>query len=280
MYQYYYLSSSLIDLILDSKIKFLSSNQLLELCKEEMSKKDFEYLRYLYIFNDIKNIINVKDILNDEKKYLYPAYYSFEEFKENLKDVDSFLPFISEFLFNKKNEKRIYPNLLEIDELTTLFYNYVEEINNNFIKSYYNFELLLKNLITAISCRGKKLPYNNTIIPAGAYYEIILKSNSSDFGLGKEFKFIEKLLESFENQDLIKRELLIEEIRWDYLDQYIGKDFFSTNFIFSYSIKLKSVERWFELKPDIGLEILNKLIEQIKSKISFSNEIFIVGGNK
>jgi len=280
MSQYYYLCSSLIDLILDSKTKFFSSKELLDFCEEEMTKKDFEYLKYLYIFNDIKNIINAKEILNDEKKYLYPAYYSLEEFKENLKDPDSFLPFISEFLFNKKNEKRLYPSLLEIDELLTLFYYYLEVINNDFIKSYYNFELLLKNLTTAISLRLKNLPYTNKIIPAGDYYEIILKSNSLDFGLGKEFKFIERLLEIFSNDDLIKREKIIEDIRWDYLDEYVGKDFFSTNFIFSYAIKLKSVERWFNLKPEIGLEVLDKLIEQVKNKIVFSDEIFVVGGNK
>ncbi len=280
MSQYYYLCSSLIDLILDSKIKFFSSKELLQFCEEEMTKKDFQYLKYLYIFNDIKNIINTKEILNDEKEYLEPSYYSIEEFKENLKDPDSFLAFIAEFLFNKKNEKRIYPSLLEIDELTTLFYLYLDEIKNDFIKNYYNFELLLKNLTTAISLKAKNINYANKLIPAGDYYEIILKSNSPDFGLSKEFKFIEKLLDSFATEDLIKREKVIEDIRWDYLDEYVGKDFFSTNFIFSYAIKLKSVERWFGLKPEIGLEILEKLIEQVKNKISFSNEIFVVGGNK
>ncbi|HOJ63130.1 MAG TPA: DUF2764 family protein [Spirochaetota bacterium] len=280
MKQYYYLCSSLIDLILDSKNKFFSSLDLLQFCEEEMTKRDFNDLKFLYIFNDIKNIINTKEILDDEKKYIYPAYYTLEEFKENLKDPDSFLPFIAEFLFNKKNEKRIYPHLLEIDELITFFYNYLDTIDNQFIRDFFSFELLLRNLTTAISFKKNNLSYATKIIPAGDYYEIILKSNSNDFGLSKEFHFIEKLLEVYESSDLIKREKEEELIRWDYLDEYVGKDFFSTNFVFSYAIKLRSVERWLSLKKEIGEEILTKLIEDIKSKISFSDEIFVVGGKK
>lgn len=277
MAQYYYLCSSLIDLILDSKAKFFSSFDLIQFCEEEMNKKDFNDFKFLYIFNDIKNIINIGEILDDEKKYIYPAYYSLEEFKENLKDYDSFLPFISEYLFNKKNEKRAYPHLLEIDELLTLFYNYVETLDNRFIKDYYNFELLLRNITTAISLKRNAINYTNRIIPAGDYYEVILKSNSNDFGIGKEFRFIEKLLEIYENEDLIKREQEEENIRWNYLDEYIGKDFFSTNFVFSYAIKLKSVERWLSLKEEVGKEMLEKLIKDIKNKIIFSEEIFVVG---
>jgi hypothetical protein len=91
--------------------------------------------------------------------------------------------------------------------------------------------------------------------------------------LSKEFSFIEKLNEVYELNDLALIEKKIEEIRWDWLDQYSLEDFFTKNLVFVYGIKLASVERWYSMTPESGELIFNKLIEQIKEKINFSRDM-------
>jgi len=121
--------------------------------------------------------------------------------------------------------------------------------------------------------RKRELDASNYIINNGDYCQNLLKNTNSDFGLSKEFSFIEKLNEVYELNDLALIEKKIEEIRWDWLDQYSLEDFFTKNLVFVYGIKLASVERWYSMTPESGELIFNKLIEQIKEKINFSRDM-------
>ena len=136
MKQYYYLVSSLYDLILDSGKKVVSIRDFLEFCREELTERDYFELKKLFLFNDIKNAVSYKKIGD---KYLTPAFYDEEEFLENLKDIDSFLPFLNDFYYNINNNKKNDSNLDEIDDLTLLFYENLDVITNKFIKEYKSF---------------------------------------------------------------------------------------------------------------------------------------------
>jgi len=267
--RYYFLISGLFDLILDSEKIPATSREFLDLCEGELSVEDFDELKKIYIFNDIKNVVNYKIT----EKYLTPSYYSVDEFKENLKDTDSFFQFLSDFYYYKKQDKRLFPETTEEDELLYHFYQNLDTFGKGFIYDYFNFELSLRNISIAISMRKRELDASNYIINNGDYCQNLLKNTNSDFGLSKEFSFIEKLNEVYELNDLALIEKKIEEIRWDWLDQYSLEDFFTKNLVFVYGIKLASVERWYSMTPESGELIFNKLIEQIKEKINFSRDM-------
>ena len=267
--QYYYLVSSLPKLILDIGKKSISMVDFINFCSEEMKDKDFNDLKKLFLFSDIKNAINFK---NEGFSYITPSYYTEEEFKENLKDTDTFLPFLSEYFYNKKNEKRLYPELMEIDEMVFLFYTYLNEFSDGFVNDYFLFEFDLQNITTALSLRMNDLPISNKIIPYGEYFEQIKKNNSSDFGLFNTIDYIENLVDVYKSKDLIKIEKAIENIRWKWLDEKMGYDYFSSLVIFVYTIKLSSVERWLSMDEKKGEEMLNNLINEISANIKFSEE--------
>ena len=269
MKQYYYLVSSLYDLILDSGKKVISIRDFLGFCGEELAERDYFELKKLFLFNDIKNAVNFK---KRGDKYLTPAFYDEEEFLENLKDIDSFLPFLNDFYYNINNNKKNDSNLDEIDDLTLLFYENLDVITSKFIKEYFLFELNLKNISVAYSLRKNGIDFKNKIIPFGDSFENILKNNSPDFGLSNEFQFIERLMAVYEKNDLIEIEKTLEDIRWNYLDTICENEFFSINNIYSYTIKLLSVERWLSLSKERGEEFLNRLIDQIKGNIKFPDE--------
>lgn len=269
MNRYYFLISGLFDLILDNEKRPVTSREFLELCERELSAGDLDELKKIYIFNDIKNVINYK--INE--KYITPSYYSTDDFEENLKDTDSFFQFLSDFYYYKKQEKRLFPEKTEEDELLYHFYQNLDNFGKGFIYDYFNFELALRNISIAISMRKKGLDATNYIINNGDYCQNLLKNTNSDFGLSKEFPFIEKLNEVYELNNLVNIEKKIEEIRWDWLDEYSLQEFFTKNLVFIYGIKLASVDRWYSMTAESGEAIFNKLIEQIKGKISFSREM-------
>lgn len=267
--EYYYLISSLVELSLDTGKLPITTAQFINFCSEEMDEKDFIDLKKIFIFNDIQNALFYKD---RNINYKTPSFYSEEDFKENLKDTDTFFQFLAEFFYNKKNEKRETPDLLEIDESFSLLYKNIEAFSEGFLRDYFIFELNLRNITTALSLISNNLSITNKIIPYEYISDTIKKSTSPDLGLSKHIDYIEELTEIYKNNDLIKIEKTIEDIRWKWLDDRVGNNYFSSDFIFAYSVKLNSVERWNSLTDKMGEEKLNNLIENISMNIKFPDQ--------
>lgn len=274
---YYYLISSLYDLSIDSGQVPLTINDYLEFCKEELSDKDFDSLMHIFLFNDMKNLAFHK---TDNFNYNKPSYYEESYFHESFLDKEQFKPFISEFLYQKENDKRQFPEMLEIDELLAKFYLDIDSIDNQFIKDYLDFELNLQNITTAMTMRKNKQDYKKFIIPAGEYYENIIKVNAVDFGLSGDIYYIERLIDAYDSDDLIEIEKTIEEIRFEWLDESVNYKVFSFKGVVAYAVKLLSAERWSNLTDEKGREVLDSLIDTIKSGITFSDEFKIIGGSK
>ncbi len=269
MKEYHYLISSLVDLSLDTGKLPIAIIQFINFCSEEMDEKDFIDLKKIFIFNDIQNVLFYKD---KNINYKTPSFYPEEDFKENLKDTDAFFQFLADFFYNKNNEKREIPELLETDEVFSLLYKNIEEFCTGFLRDYFIFELDLRNIVTALALRTNNLPITNKIIPYEYISDVIKKSTGPDLGLSKHVDYIEELVEIYKSNDLIKIEKTIEYIRWKWLDDRVGINYFSLDFVFSYAVKLNSVERWMGLTDKKGEEKLNNLIDNISMNIKFPEQ--------
>ena len=69
----------------------------------------------------------------------------------------------------------------------------------------------------------------------------------------------------------------MSKARWRWLDERVGADFFSTDFIFSYVIKYQSVERWQTLSEEKGDELFGELLNSLRRSVRFSLEFSDVG---
>lgn len=269
MKEYFYLISSLPDLELDSQKKLPSLTEFLDFCESQLSEKEFQELKKVFIFNDILNV--VKSDSGESSPYIYPAFYTRENFLENLKDTDEFFPFISTYFSNKKIGKRDYPELQEVDELFTLFYENLETLSKNrFIVDYFRFELDLRNTLTFLNMKKSNMDFKEYLVPFGDSYERLSKTMNIENSLPD----IEVIVESVNEGNIIATELTVDNVRWKWLDNEVGNDYFSLKFIIAYAIKLASVERWRKLTDISGKNMLDKLIDKIKSGIVFSDEIF------
>jgi hypothetical protein len=277
MNYYHYLISSLYELIIDSGRKTALWKEFHEFCEDQLKKDDFNEFKKLFLMNDIKNAVNYKK-KNDP--YKIPSYYPEEEFIENLKEPVIFFDFLQRYFQEKKQSKRSYPEMLEIDELVLFFYEDLKNIAEGFIYEYFLFELDLRNITTAFSCRKSNIDFTDKIIPFGENAEQILKNRSGDFGLGREIDFIDKLALAYDSGSIVKIEKAIEDARWNWLDSRIRDDFFSFEAVLAYTVKIQSVLRWMELSEEKGREILNKLLGQIKSGIKFQDEFLSIGGKQ
>jgi hypothetical protein len=273
---YYYLVSSLRELVLDATTT-TTYDDFLNICNEEMSAHDFDELRKTFVFNDIRNAVSQQ---TGDESFISPSYYDRETFVENLTDTDAFFPFMADWFYNRSQERRVYPDLQDIDELVTMFYENLDDFGGEFIRDYFSFELDLQNVTTALSLRAGNNPPGNFIIPVGESAASILKSTSPDFGLSVSLPWLESLLDLFESEKTEEIELEIEQIRWDWLDDRISLYTFSAEVVFAYAVKLQSVMRWMDLDPEKGMQVLQTLLTSIENDIQFPEEFSVIGRNK
>lgn len=260
---YYYLISSVPELLLGEQQKHPFQG-FLDFCREELTPDDYSALKKFFLFNDFQNIINYK---TEEDPFLSPSFYSRETIVESQNDPDLFFPFISDFLFDLLNDKRKHKELQAEDELLWNFYDHIDEVADGFIKEYFLFELHLRNLCTALSHRTLSLEYKKIIIPGDYISEQMAHSSAPDFGLGGEIGVLEPLLDMFGKAEPLEIEKEIERIRWKWLDEALGYHIFSNNAVFANAVKINSVERWLKMKPEVGRELLNELIEQTQNAV-------------
>jgi len=275
--QYYYLLSSLYDISLEAEKVGNTLEEVWNLCAEEMTEKDFEGLRSLFLFNDIANAVNYG---KPDFVYQYPAYYTQEEFEENMKDSDSFLPFLAEYWFAYHSERRIYPDLLPEEELTVLLYEHLDDFSDVFVREYYEREAHLRNIKAGLVARRYHRPMERSMLPVGEFSDLMRRSSSPDFGVGGEFEFIEKAAQMYESGRLLEMELLFDEVRWKWLEERVMLEPFSAHEVYSYVLRLAMVTRWLSLVTEEGKKKLQSLIHSIESKIVFSHEFDIRQGRK
>ncbi len=272
---YYYLASSLEDISWGQAEPEMPLEELVANCKAHLPPDDSKVVDMLFILNDIKNALT---FTKDSEVFHSPAYYSKEEFRQ-LIGTSSYLPFLNDYFDNKKKNRRLQPDLVEADELVYLFYQYTSELPERFLREYYLFELELRNITIAIAHRNSKLPFKNRLIPMGRAYEQLLTGNLPDFGLSKEFPFIEQLLKVYAGKDMSAQEEVLAGIRWEMLDDLVGSDFFSIDYILSYILKYQAVKRWYSLNKEQGQEVFNKILETVKRSVRFQIE-FSKAGDK
>ena len=280
MSMYYFLISGLPDLLADnlSSGSIPSLDDFVSFCEESMSPKDFAVLKKVFIFNDIKNVVSYQNT----GEFITPSYYSKEEFDEQLKDPDGFFPFIADYCRDKKAERRLYPQMTEEDELIMRFFADLDSFagRNEFLKDYFRFELVLRNVLTIANMRKAGEDPTDYVITTEDFGDSLAKSTSTDLGLGADYPFVSKVTEIVQSGDLVLLEETLDKIRFDFIDNLVGYDTFSLNVVIGYAVKLMCAVRWMALSPEKGRAVFEQIVAQIRENIQFSDEFSVVGGKR
>ncbi|MBN2212638.1 MAG: DUF2764 family protein [Bacteroidales bacterium] len=270
--EYHCLIAGLPELLFDASKLSFALLEFKSYLKEELSKEDFNIIASHFWKYDNQNLLL---LLEKKKGELNPAgNLGKEDFEvifslvrdDALSGFEKQIPsYFEQFIYAYRNESPLNSIKSWENQITDLYYAYVTDLQNDFVKEWYKFEMDLNNILTASHCKRFQIDIEPELIGRSELTDKLVKSSARDFGIGNEFPKIEQILRAIDETDLLEKEKRIDLIKWEFLDERSFFYYFTVERIFSYLLKLEMTSRWIGLDKKTGEELFNRLLKDLEA---------------
>ncbi len=276
MSTYYCLVAGLPDLTLeDGKLSYTVTNFKTEIYPE-LSEEDRKLMDLFYLQFDNANLLKLlkdKDAAIDSR-----GNFSADELNAiiaSVKDGDAWdktypsylFDFISAYLQSSGDETFLPENML-----AAYYYDYAMNCDNQFVSSWFEFNLNVNNLLSALTARKYKIEVAPNIVGNTEVSEAIRTSNARDFGISGTLEYFEQLLRISETDELVDRERKIDLLKWNWMEDAVFFNYFTVERIFVFLLRLEMIERWISLDKEKGSELFRKMIDSLKNEVQIPAE--------
>jgi len=157
--------------------------------------------------------------------------------------------------------------------MASLYMDYGTEVKNSLMSRWFELNLNIGNLLSAIYARKYGLDVARVVVGHNPVAKLIRENaNARDFGLSQELEIFDAVVRLSEETDIYERERKIDKFRWDWLDENTVFDYFNIEYIFAYLCKLQMLERWVKLNAEEGERVFRELIAGLKGDVKMPEE--------
>lgn len=290
MSKYYYLVAGLPNIALDdSKLTYTITDFRREL-DGVLSAEDKRLIDLFFLKFDNQNLLTQLawpdregdmrgSITNEELQDLIKIVREDDTLPANSLIPPYFVDFLRLYSGSDNQEETLSTISWE-DRLATLYYAYAMKNSNEFVASWFEFNLNINNILTAYTCRKYGLDKADYIIGDNEIAEAIRTSNARDFGLGDTLDYLPALQRIAEESNLMVREKKIDLLKWEWLEENTFFKPFDIESVFAYLLKLEMIERWLTLDSTIGEETFRGIVGTMKKGSQNILEEFKRNNNK
>ena len=272
MANYYCLIAGLPEIDFSDSHPGYSMDELVEQLHESLTPWDARLMaNFFFLQRDCKNLVGY--LKDHEAELKYQGAYTKEQYKDLVKSAEemnfnvhrypSFLSiFAREWSFNK-DKKGYFPE----DEILYLFYKYaIDNCSNKFVREWYQMNMDINNILTAILARKYGWNIADYIKGEGEVQEKLREENTPDFGLSREMDYMKELIQIADQDDPVKKEKMIDALKWLWLDDNTFFEPFGIESVFAYMCKLEMQYRWANLDVEKGKESFEQIIENLRGE--------------
>lgn len=272
--QYYYFVAGLPDLSFDSMKLPFTVAEFRGMLDEVLKQNDRKLLHKYFLKYDNDNLLS---LLKDKNgTFNLMGRLSREEILEVVSKVKEELPlkdtkippYFEAYIKRWLSEENPHEggHLWE-DLLSSLYMDYGLEVKNNLMSGWFELNLNIGNVLTAIYARKYGMEVTQYIVGNNKPASLIRENaNVRDFGLGHELEYFDTLLRISEESDIYDRERKLDKLRWDWLEEHTVFDYFNIEYLFAYLCKLQILERWVSLNAEEGERVFRELISNLKNE--------------
>ncbi|NPA36065.1 MAG: DUF2764 family protein [Chlorobi bacterium] len=280
---YYCLVAGLPDLIMEDRKLAFSSASFRELLQQDVHPQDYKLVGLFFLPFDHMNIIS--RLYDDEPAFDNRGNYTEEEIEEltNKKSFETaegfnmpeyIISFMEDFFGEEEKPAKVDSER----RLTKDYYNHLQSTGNDFLNNYVRHELNLRNVLTALNGRKFNMDVSADIIGDSDIEYALRKSRTRDFGLANDVDNLEAIIQLHEIPNLLERELKLDTIRWQFLDEATFFNYFTIEKVLAFVIKVFIVERWLSLDAEKGKELFEQLIKDLENSYEFPEEFILSHG--
>ncbi len=270
---YYYLVAGLPDILLDERKVSFTIIELKQELKYHLHPKDYQLVEYLFLQFDNINFLNT--LLKKEAEFNPLGNYSESFFSEEIKDPEKLPDYMKKFLEAYRNETPLFPDLSLENQLTWLYFDYMLEQKNEFIRHWFTALRNVSNIFAIYNSRKFGLNIENHMIGDYDLTEAAKKTTAKDFGLASELTHIDEIIGIFENNDILEQELSIDLMKWKFLNNLNTFNYFTIETILAFVIEFMMVDRWSKLDTSQSKKMFNKMLNELENSIQFSKDFNI-----
>jgi len=150
------------------------------------------------------------------------------------------------------------------DRLSSLYYEYAMKRSNSFLAAWFELNLNINNILTALTCRKHKLDRATYIVGDTETSKKLRSSDASDFELSETLKYLPSVLSIAKETDWMQRELQMDTLKWEWLDEQIFIKVFGSESVLTYMLKIEMMERWSSLDKAAGENFLRQIVGTMK----------------
>jgi hypothetical protein len=269
---YYDLVAGLADISPDTARVPFSTADFISQTAELVHPDDAVLLRLLQLPVDNHNLVILLDRM--DKHFEPGGAYDRETLAAEIANPETLPEYMRLFIDAHRAGDLLLPDLNNEDHLSWFFFEKMTIHENDFIASWFTFDLHLRNILTALAIR-RNIPHlqqrepeylrclESALVCRTDVEERLLSSAAPDFGLIEHLPWIERVLQ-LPVDDFIERERRIDLLRWDMLEELTTFTYFQIETLLAFCLRLMIVERWMRLDPQTGRMRLEQLLLSLK----------------
>ncbi|MBO7242311.1 MAG: DUF2764 family protein [Alistipes sp.] len=267
--EYYCLVASLREWTLDSDTKNFDVREILDEILDELTANDTKAVKLLYAYYDCENVIALR---NNRNRHNNLGNLTAEELKDVLENRNySLLPTnvaaVVKLYNEADDEERDEDVVLDDNFEHAIFEAYYKDLAASkvrFLKRWGEFDRTLRNIAAAVAAREAGRVIRDVTVGGGEIVAQLAHSSAVDFGLRGELQYIDAVISAITDEtNIVEKERKIDAVRWAEAEDIAINDYFDIDYILSYLVKVNIVARWTLLSPEVGREMLNKLIASL-----------------
>ncbi|MBO5971729.1 MAG: DUF2764 family protein [Alistipes sp.] len=267
--EYYCLVASLREWTLDSDTKSFDVREILDEILDELTANDTKAVKLLYAYYDCENVIALR---NNRNRHNNLGNLTAEELKDVLENRNySLLPTNVAAvvkLYNEADDEERDEDVVLDDSfehaILEAYYKDLAASKVRFLKRWGEFDRTLRNIAAAVAAREAGRVIRDVTVGGGEIVAQLAQSSAVDFGLRGELQYIDAVISAITDEtNIVEKERKIDAIRWAEAEDIAINDYFDIDYILSYLVKVNIVARWTLLSPEVGREMLNKLIASL-----------------
>ena len=276
---YYCYIAGLPDIQIDNQKSIPDQEEILDELKQLLSKGDMALLDLLRLKYDNDNLL--KFLANRDAELNPLGKLTSQDWAELIELIDNsdernpvrdarLLKYMLEFYTTIRNEQSEEKIDFAEDFLAALYYKYGMQCKNKFVADWFEFNLNINNILTALTCRKYGWDIKSAIVGDNVVAETIRNSVSArDFNLKAEIDYFDALVSISETANLLDREHRIDALKWNWLEENTFFNAFSIERVLSFWLRCELMHRWDNLSMEEGAEIFRQMINDLKKDVKF-----------